>query len=78
MSLRQDLRYGLRIWRKHPVPALLSVGMLAIGIAAVTAVWLWTPLAWPWYAVVGSLTTLGVGLLFARRSLPVAVEANTG
>jgi len=49
-------------------------GMLT-GVAAVTAVWLWTPLAWPWYAVVGSLTTLGIGLLFARRSLPVAVEA---
>jgi len=49
-------------------------GMLS-GIAAVTAVWLWTPLAWPWYAVVGSLTTLAVGLLFARRSLPVPVEA---
>jgi len=50
-------------------------GMLT-GVAAVTAVWLWTPLAWPWYAVVGSLTTLGVGLLFARRTLPVAVEAD--
>ncbi len=41
-------------------------GMLT-GIAAVTAVWLWTPVAWPWYAVVGSLTTLVVGLALARR-----------
>jgi putative ABC transport system permease protein len=38
MSLLQDLRYGSRIWRKHPVPALLSIGMLAIGIAAATAI----------------------------------------
>ena len=38
MSLLQDLRYGSRVWRKHPVPALLSVGMLAIGIAAATAI----------------------------------------
>jgi SSS family transporter len=49
-------------------------GMVA-GIAAVTSVWLWTPLAWPWYAVVGSLTTLAVGFAFARRaSLPAGTE----
>ncbi|HKB79008.1 MAG TPA: sodium:solute symporter [Thermoanaerobaculia bacterium] len=48
-------------------------GMLA-GIAAVTSVWLFTPLAWPWYAVVGSLTTLGVGMLMARRVQPAAAE----
>ena len=48
-------------------------GMLS-GIAAVTAVLLWTPLAWPWYAVVGSLTTLAVGVAFARRTVPVSVE----
>ena len=35
-------------------------GMIA-GIAVVTAVWLATPVAWPWYAAIGSLTTLGVG-----------------
>jgi hypothetical protein len=49
-------------------------GMLA-GIAAVTSVWLWTPLAWPWYAVVGSLTTLAVGMALARRTAPVPLEA---
>ena len=43
------------------------VGMVA-GTAAVTAVWQWTPVAWPWYAVVGSLTTLAVGLALGRRS----------
>lgn len=35
-------------------------GMLT-GIVAVTSVWLFTPIAWPWYAVIGSLTTLIVG-----------------
>ncbi|HEY8712875.1 MAG TPA: hypothetical protein VIM68_08380, partial [Thermoanaerobaculia bacterium] len=35
-------------------------GML-LGIAVVTTVWLATPIAWPWYTVIGSLTTLGVG-----------------
>ncbi|HEY8133117.1 MAG TPA: sodium:solute symporter [Thermoanaerobaculia bacterium] len=49
-------------------------GMLS-GIAAVTAVWLWTPLAWPWYAVVGSLTTVAVGSTLARRATPVTAEA---
>jgi len=44
-------------------------GMLS-GIAAVTAVWLWTPLAWPWYAVVGSLTTVAVGVLLAQGPSP--------
>jgi hypothetical protein len=47
-------------------PAAAFAGMLA-GIAAVTSVWLWTPLAWPWYTVVGSLTTLAVGMVLARR-----------
>jgi hypothetical protein len=36
------------------------------GIAAVTSVWLWTPLAWPWYTVVGSLTTLAVGYVLSN------------
>jgi len=49
-------------------------GMLT-GIAVVTVVWLWTPLAWPWYAVVGSMTTLVVGLMLARRSNLITTEA---
>jgi Na+/proline symporter len=36
------------------------VGMCA-GIAAVAFVWLGTHVAWPWYTVVGSMTTLLVG-----------------
>jgi SSS family solute:Na+ symporter len=48
------------------------------GIAAVTAVWLWTPLAWPWYAVVGSMTTLAVGMLMTRKvSVPVELTVNS-
>jgi solute:Na+ symporter, SSS family len=41
------------------------IGMSA-GIAAVAIVAFTTKLAWPWYAVVGSLTTLSAGLLFSR------------
>ncbi len=39
-------------------------GMLT-GMAVVTAVWLLTPIAWPWYAVIGSMTTLVVGSIVA-------------
>src|SRR5712692_6428450 len=46
-------------------PTAAFAGMLT-GVAAVTAVWLWTPLAWPWYAVVGSLTTLAVGYVLSE------------
>jgi len=44
------------------------------GIAVVTAVWLWTPLAWPWYAVVGSMTTLAVGMALSAPSPREAPE----
>lgn len=54
--------------------AAAFAGMLT-GIAVVTVVWLWTPLAWPWYAVVGSMTTLVVGLALARRSNVITTEA---
>ncbi|HEX7830283.1 MAG TPA: hypothetical protein VF787_11535, partial [Thermoanaerobaculia bacterium] len=42
----------------------MSAGLVAVGIVAFA-----TKVAWPWYAVVGSLTTFGVGSLasFARR-----------
>jgi SSS family transporter len=39
---------------------------MAAGLAAVVAVWRLTPVAWPWYTLVGSMTTLTVGALVAR------------
>jgi SSS family solute:Na+ symporter len=36
---------------------------MAAGLVAVLAVWRLTPVAWPWYTLVGSLTTLAVGAL---------------
>jgi hypothetical protein len=39
---------------------------MSAGLAAVLAVWRWTPLAWPWYAAVGSLTTLLFGFLASK------------
>ncbi|HUP64556.1 MAG TPA: sodium:solute symporter [Thermoanaerobaculia bacterium] len=52
------------IGRREEAAAL--VGMAA-GLLAVMGVWLGTDLAWPWYAAVGSLTTLGVGMIAGRR-----------
>lgn len=40
--------------------AAAFAGMTA-GLLAVVAVWQLTPVAWPWYTAVGSLTTLAVG-----------------
>src|SRR5688572_22354741 len=39
--------------------AAALTGMLA-GLAVVVTVWLATPVAWPWYTVIGSLTTWGM------------------
>jgi len=47
------------------------IGMMA-GLAAVLSVAFLTRVAWPWYTVVGSLTTFGVGIIaawiFSRKS----------
>jgi len=56
--------------RRAGTPAAFA-GM-ATGLVAVLAVWRLTPVAWPWYTLVGSLTTLGVGALLGevRHSVP--------
>jgi Na+/proline symporter len=55
-----------------------AIGGMLAGMSAVAAVWLATKVAWPWYAVVGSMTTLGVGLVIAMlRPLPSNLEPRT-
>ena len=55
-------------------PAAAFIGMSA-GIAAVTCVWLLTKIAWPWYSVIGSLVTVGVGIVApAREAEPSVVS----
>ncbi|PYQ51021.1 MAG: sodium:solute symporter [Acidobacteria bacterium] len=51
-------------------------GMIA-GIVAVTTVWLLNLVAWPWFAVIGSLTTLGVGLILAHSPSPREADVTT-
>lgn len=49
---------------------------LVVGLAAMTAIYFATPLAWPWYALVGSLITFGAGWsasrVWPRRPAPAA------
>jgi len=51
---------GILTTRVGQRAALTGMGL---GLAGMTAVAFATPLAWPWYAMVGSLGTLGLGLL---------------
>src|SRR5437762_6340748 len=46
---------------------------MAVGLAAVLAVWRLTAVAWPWYTLVGSVTTLAVGSLLGGVR-PAAAE----
>ena len=46
---------------KRGGPLAAFAGM-AVGIAVVARVWLTTGIAWPWYTVIGSLSTLAAGL----------------
>jgi SSS family solute:Na+ symporter len=48
---------------RRPVAPRAALAGLAAGCAALLAVWRLTPLAWPWYAPIGTLTTTGVALL---------------
>ncbi|HMA18518.1 MAG TPA: sodium/solute symporter [Thermoanaerobaculia bacterium] len=54
--------------RRAGTPAAFA-GMAA-GLVAVVAVWRLTPVAWPWYTLVGSATTLAVGSILGLVSRP--------
>lgn len=56
-------------------PTTAFIGM-SCGIAVVLYVWLATPIAWPWYTVIGSLTTLIAGsIAYAAAGGGRAAEA---
>ncbi|MEO6327029.1 MAG: sodium:solute symporter [Thermoanaerobaculia bacterium] len=59
---------------KRAGPRSALVGMLA-GIAVILVVRTATSIAWPWYAAIGSLTTLGVGALAGTLRGPRKVTA---
>ena len=47
---------------------------LVLGLLVMSDVAFGTPLAWPWYTVVGSTSTLAIGML-ASRAWPAAEAA---
>ena len=59
-------------------PAAAMIGM-TIGLAVVLYVRFATAIAWPWYTVIGSLTTLAIGLAVsaARPGVAVATVADS-
>ncbi|HEY6066611.1 MAG TPA: sodium:solute symporter, partial [Thermoanaerobaculia bacterium] len=63
----------LGAFSKRAGTAAAFAGMAA-GLAAVVTVWLATPVAWPWYTLVGSASTLIVGSLLGKLA-PSAREA---
>jgi len=54
--------------------AAAAFAAMAAGLIAVVCVWRLTPVAWPWYTLVGSMTTVLVGFLVGRLA-PRAREA---
>lgn len=62
---------GAATRRAGPAAALWGMGT---GIAVILSVWRFTTVPWPWYAAIGSLTTLAIGAIVARfeseRSVP--------
>jgi hypothetical protein len=38
---------------------------MSVGIATVLTVWLATPIAWTWHALIGATVTVGIALIVA-------------
>lgn len=52
-------------------------GMIA-GLVAMTAVWLWSSIAWTWYVFVGAATTFATARIATAARLPAPAEARKG
>ena len=57
--------YGLGFFSKHTTERGLLVGVFA-GFLVIWAVATQTPIAWPWYCLIGGGATMGVGWLASR------------
>jgi Na+/proline symporter len=47
----------------RPVKSNAALGGLVVGFTFVLCVWLFSKLAWPWYAPIGTLSTVSIALL---------------
>jgi SSS family transporter len=54
---------------RRPIGSRAALAGLVAGFVVVTLVWLGTALAWPWYALVGTLVTVGVALFLDRLGI---------
>jgi SSS family transporter len=54
---------------RRPVGSRAALVGMVVGFLGVLLIWLGTPLAWPWYACVGTLITVGVALLLDRLGI---------
>ena len=63
---------------RRPVGSGAALAGLVVGFLTVLTVWLTTPLAWPWYAPVGTLVTVGVALLLDRLGILHGPPADGG
>jgi SSS family transporter len=71
--------FFLGIFTRHVGQRAALAGLVA-GLATITAVAFRTPLAWPWYTLVGSLSTFGFGLLasaIGERKTDTETETET-
>jgi solute:Na+ symporter, SSS family len=51
---------------RRPVPSGAAIGGLVVGFLTVLSIWLGTSVAWPWYAPIGTLVTVGVAAVLGR------------
>jgi SSS family transporter len=63
---------------RRPVGSAAALVGLVVGFGTVFAVWLTTPLAWPWYAPAGALVTVAVALLVDLLGIGHGPTANGG
>jgi SSS family transporter len=57
---------------RRPVGSAAALAGLVVGFLTVLGLWLATPLAWPWYAPVGTLLTVGIALVLDRLGRMIA------
>jgi SSS family transporter len=63
---------------RRPVSSRAALAGLVLGFGVVLAVWAGLPLAWPWYAPIGTVVTVAVALLAEGLGIGPGSSANRG
>jgi|SRR5579875_55366 len=64
----------LVVWNRRATARGAIAGMIA-GLIGMTAIHFFTPLAWTWYVLTGTMITFGVGSVVSRSNPPKSEEA---